>query len=211
VITLLVTGLAPANAMACDNRSSKDKFHYGSQVEGRQVRICAEWWLDLPKTKPVQNPKPIPKPAVDPYSFVVSPIIPKAFTYTDLPIRPGQLIAFETTATLHQKTGTLLGKSAIVRFTPIQVTWSFGDGGRTRGSIVQHAYLKLGRFAVTAAVTYAVKFRFKGTTRWLADPRGILLETNRLRIPVVESSNPGRDQMPRLVNFDCQNFQYLGC
>lgn len=202
---------SPVQAMDCDNRANQDKFHYGSRVQGEQVRVCAEWWIDAPKTKPAPNSKPVPKPAVDPFSFVVTPAKPKAIAISPLSIAVGQYVSLTTTATVHNRIGTLMGRRAVVRFIPTLVNWVFGDGARQRAASVDHLFASPGRYAAQAIVNYAVKIRFVATTRWLADPRGIQLATNRLVVTVSASAATGKKGRPLLVNFDCRNFQYLGC
>jgi hypothetical protein len=204
----------PAQAMSCDNRGVQDRLHFGSNVSGEKVTICAEyWWPPI-----VGNPKPAPKKVkpgipqkVQPKFFVVTPQKPYAFTSGPQSIELGQEITVATSATTHLRKNVLLGRLALVRFTPIRTTWSFGDGRKSFAARPTHSYRSVGLFTVRAVVSYSVKFRFVGTTKWLVDPRGISLQTNALTFRVKKPLPKPRAGRPLLVLFDCQPIQRLGC
>lgn len=204
----------PAYAMSCDNRGAKDRLHFGSNVSGEKVTICAEyWWPPI-----VGNPKPAPKPVapsvpqkIQPKFFVVTPQKPYAFTSGPQSIELGQDITVATSAASHLRKNVLLGRLALVRFTPIRTTWSFGDGRKSYATRPTHNFRSAGLFTVRAVVSYSVKFRFVGTTTWLVDPRGINLQTNPLAFRVKKPDPKPKVGRPVLVLFDCQNIQRLGC
>ena len=203
----------PAQAMGCDNRGASDRLHYGSSVSGDQVTICAEyWWPKVvgPIKKPT-NPVKYVKPKIDPNSFVVTPSKPKAFSYSASILKVGEVFSVGTTAATHQRKKLLLGRLAVVRFTPQRTFWDFGDGQKLIAPAAVHAFALPGRFSVRARVTFGVKFRFVGTTKWINDPRGILLQTNSLGFRVPISPPVQVAKTPRLVFFDCQLIQRIGC
>lgn len=204
----------PAHAMSCDNRGAQDRLHFGSNVSGEKVTICAEyWWPPL-----VGKPKPAPKPVtpsapqkVQPKFFVVTPQKPYAFTSGPQSILLGQEVAVATSAASHLRKNVLLGRLALVRFTPVRTTWSFGDGRKSYATRPTHSFRSPGLFTVRAMVSYSVRFRFVGTTTWLVDPRGINLQTNPLAFRVKKPDPKPKAGRPLLVLFDCQNIQRHGC
>ena len=204
----------PAQAMSCDNRGAKDRLHFGSNVSGEKVTICAEyWWPPI-----VGNPKPAPKPVtpsvpqkVQPKFFTVTPQKPYAFTSGPQSIELGQAISVATSAASHLRKNVLLGRLALVRFTPTRVSWSFGDGRKSFADRPTHTFRSAGLFTARAVVSYSVKFRFVGTTTWLVDPRGINLQTNPLAFRVRKPDPRPKVGRPLLVLYECQNIQRLGC
>jgi hypothetical protein len=202
-----------AHAMGCDNRGATDRLHYGSKVSGDQVTICAEYWWPQVVGPVKKSTQPVKKftPKVDPNSFVVTPSKPKAFSYSERILRVGQVFAVATTAATHERKKLLIGRLAIVRFTPQKTLWSFGDGHRAISNATVHAFEIPGHFSVRARVTYGVKFRFLGSTKWFDDPRGIAIQTNTLTFEVPNSPAKQLAKTPRLVYFDCETTQRLGC
>lgn len=204
----------PARAMSCDNRGAQDRLHFGSNVSGEKVTICAEYWWPPVVGKPQPAPKPVTPSVpqkVQPKFFVVTPQKPYAYTSGPQSVELGQEISVATTAASHLRKGVLLGRLALVRFTPVRTTWTFGDGRRSYATRPSHTFRSVGLFAVRAVVNYSVKFRFVGTTTWLADPRGISLQTNPLTFRVKKPTPKPKAGRPLLVLFDCLAFQRLGC
>lgn len=204
----------PARAMSCDNRGAQDRLHFGSNVSGEKVTICAEYWWPPVVGKPQPAPKPVTPSVpqkVQPKFFVVTPQKPYAFTSGPQVIELGQSISVATTAASHLRKGVLLGRLALVRFTPLRATWTFGDGRKSYATRPSHTFRSVGLFTVRAVVNYSVKFRFVGTTTWLADPRGISLQTNPLTFRVKKPTPKPKYGRPLLVLFDCLTIQRLGC
>jgi hypothetical protein len=204
----------PAYAMSCDNRGAQDRLHFGSKVSGEKVTICAEYWWPPIVGKPKPAPKPVTPSApqkVQPKFFVVTPQKPYAFTSGPQSILLGQEVAVATSAASHLRKNVLLGRLALVRFTPVRTTWSFGDGRKSYATRPTHSFLSPGLFTVRAMVSYSVRFRFVGTTTWLVDPRGINLQTNPLAFRVKKPDPKPKAGRPLLVLFDCQNIQRHGC
>jgi hypothetical protein len=209
-IWFAVLGGHYAHAMSCDNRGAADRLHYGSSVSGDKVTICAEYWLP-PGSKAVSKQPSGPAPKVDPYSFVVSPEKPRAIAFGSRSLTVGDSFVVTTTASSHLRKGVLMGRLALVRFTPTRVSWFFGDGARGVADSPSHFFKTPGVFGVGATVTYAVRFQFVGATEWIHDPRSIELETNVLRFTVstdVANVSKGR---PLLVLYDCFGSQRKGC
>jgi hypothetical protein len=209
-IWFAVLGGHYAHAMSCDNRGVADRLHYGSNVSGDKVKICAEYWLP-PGSKVISKAPAGPPPKVDPYSFVVSPEKPRAIAFGPRSLAVGEEFVVTTTASSHLRKGTLMGRLALVRFTPIRVSWFFGDGARGVADSPSHVFMAPGVYGVGALVTYAVRFQFVGATEWIHDPRGIQLETNVLRFSVSEPSPAGKNGRPLLVLFTCFGSQRKGC
>ncbi len=210
-ILFAIQGSQHAQAMSCDNRGATDRLHYGSHVSGDQVTICAEYWWPPVVGKPVVSPVKTTTTPVKPNSFVVTPLKPKAFTASPHELTVGQVFSVQTSAAAHQRKNTLLGRLAIVRFTPTRTSWNFGDGARGVALNPAHKFKSPGTFRVQALVYYGVKFRFVGTTRWILDPRGISLQTNFITFKVsVEPPKPSMGQA-LLVLFDCFGSQRKGC
>ena len=202
----------PAHAMSCDNRGAADRLHFGSNVSGEQVTICAEyWWPPSPQKKAPPPKKPTTPSKVVPNFFVVTPAKPRAFTADSSVLSIGQSFSVATSATTHVLKNTLLGRLALVSFRPTKTIWHFGDGGRTSTPRPSHAFFAAGTFKVYAVVTYAVKFRFVGTTRWFSDPRGIAIKTNALRFRVSQKPSIRQAGKPLLVLYDCLGGFRIGC
>ena len=202
-----------AMAMSCDNRGANQNLHYGSNVLGDKVTICAEYWWPKPAHPVV--PKPIPKHVqpvkVDPNWFVVSPQKPRAVSLEEQHLNVGGLAVVTTTAATHQVKKLIIGRLAMVRFTPTRVLWKFGDRTSAVGNDQWHTYLQPGIYMALAEVSYSVQFRFLGSTKWIREPRGITLRTNNLRFVVSESFTKATTPRPYLVYFDCMKVQRAGC
>ena len=86
---------------------------------------------------------------------------------------------FFAAASVHTRSGSLLGFPAEVRFTPVGYRWDYGDGAQ-RGSAVggatwaeqglpefsetatSHEYRQTGSYVITLSVDYAAEYRFAG-------------------------------------------------
>lgn len=85
----------------------------------------------------------------------------------------GQQASFVSSAVQHYRAGTLLGLPTEVRFTPISVSWNFGDGSGGAGSYLAHAFSATGSHLVQVQVVYSVSYRVKGSVVWIAEPDSI--------------------------------------
>jgi hypothetical protein len=107
--------------------------------------------------------------------------------------------------------GTLLGKPADVRFTPVAWHWTYGDGHSatlaTGGTTwkaqgiqefdptpTSHVYAERGTYAIDLTIDYAPEYRFAGGD-WVAVIGVVSLPTNRLTITVGDAQTVlvGRD------------------
>jgi hypothetical protein len=107
--------------------------------------------------------------------------------------------------------GTLLGKPADVRFTPVTWHWTYGDGHSatlaTGGSTwkaqgiqefdptpTSHVYAERGTYAIDLTIDYAPEYRFAGGD-WVAVIGVVSLPTNRLTITAGDAQTVlvGRD------------------
>lgn len=81
----------------------------------------------------------------------------------------GELATFHSDPKVHYRLGAVLGRSAEVRFSPVQTTWQFGDGTEGSGAQATHSF-NAGNFAVEVTITYSVSYRFAGQATWVLDP-----------------------------------------
>ena len=202
-----------ATAMSCDNRGASQRLHYGSNVLGDKVTICAEYWWPklanppLVKAKP-QPAKPIP---IDPNWFVVTPVKPRAQVLGAQHLEPKSIAKVTTSAANHLVKKIIIGRLAMVQFRPIEVRWQFGDRSGAIGNDQSHSYDKAGTYLAQAVVTYAIRFRFLGSTKWINEPRNIALRTNLLRFVVSDQPLKQGSGRPYLVYFDCLSVHRAGC
>lgn len=82
----------------------------------------------------------------------------------------GQVASFVSSAVVHYRSGILLAQPTEVRFTPVAIDWDFGAGVSGAGNSLSFAYDSQGTFAVQVKVRYAVAYRFKGSSQWIAEP-----------------------------------------
>jgi hypothetical protein len=82
----------------------------------------------------------------------------------------GQQASFTSTAVKHYRTGKLLDLPTEVQFTPISVTWNFGDGSAAIGAYTPHVFSEAGVHQVQVLVVYSVNYRVKGSLAWVAEP-----------------------------------------
>ena len=82
----------------------------------------------------------------------------------------GQVASFVSSAVVHYRSGILLAQPTEVRFTPVAIDWDFGAGVLGTGNSLSFAYDRQGTFAVQVKVRYAVAYRFKGSSQWIAEP-----------------------------------------
>lgn len=100
----------------------------------------------------------------------------------------------------HVVNGTLLGRPADVRFTPVSYRWAYGDGTSatksTRGGTwaaqgirefeptpTSHVYEQLGDYTITLSIVFAAEYRFAGGA-WRPVVGTITLPANDLHIRV---------------------------
>ena len=102
-------------------------------------------------------------------------------------------------ASAHYRIGTILGKTAQVRFTPIDSTWSFGDGTKGVGLNPMHTFSTPGKFNATVAVRYQVSYRFAGETTWNNESGQITL-TDQVQITVSGYQNEAHQQGPPVAS-----------
>lgn len=131
-------------------------------------------------------------------SFVPSPgqqrMQPDGWTVAGLPTN------FYALTSQHVVAGTLLGRPADVRFTPIAFHWTYGDGTSatrpTRGATwaaqglgefeptpTSHVYEQLGAYTITLDITFRAEYRFDGSA-WRPVVGTITLPANDLHIRV---------------------------
>ncbi|HEU4849776.1 MAG TPA: hypothetical protein VFS93_05125 [Terrimesophilobacter sp.] len=104
---------------------------------------------------------------------------------------------FYARATQHVKSGTLLGRPASVRFTPVRYRWTYGDGATrttaTPGATWQvlglhefdatatsHVYRNPGTYYIDLTIGYAPEYRYADGTEWIPVSGVIWVPANRL-------------------------------
>jgi hypothetical protein len=199
-------------AMSCDRVGAKSQLHYGSQVSGSSVRICGEYWLKyVPKPIPKPEPKPVGPPKVYPKSFLAMPSLPSIYHDGPERLASGQEVTFSHTAVAHSRQNWLMGYRTEVRFRPVKVAWYFGGAAPMIGNSAKRGFFTTGLHNVRAKVTYSVKFRFLGGTKWIREPRTITMTTQPLSVRVSAGSAPASGRVI-LVLRDCKaNSRAIGC
>lgn len=99
---------------------------------------------------------------------------------------PGELVSFQAPASLHFRSASLLGREAEVRFTPSVISWVFGDGSTSAGSVAAHAYQSAGTYLASTNVVYLAEYRFAGESQWLSG--GLITVRDSISITVGQVS-----------------------
>ena len=148
-----------------------------------------------------------------------APAAVSANVYPSDQLAVGQRASFDSTAVQHFRTGTLLKLPTEVRFTPLSVTWNFGSGQFLTGAFVEHSFYSAGSHAVQVRVVYAVSYRIRGSSTWIAEPDTITL-AEELQVEVSANSmvenqplvKPPAAKKVLLVGQDClANPGTFGC
>ena len=98
-----------------------------------------------------------------------------AMVYPSAQLGVGQSAKFVSSALVHYKSGTLLGKATEVRFTPASTDWNFGSGVSGSGNSLTYSYDRQGNFKVQLKVKYSVSYRIRGAKKWIAEPDRIIV------------------------------------
>ena len=143
--------------------------------------------------KPISKPKPvvkkkattqvISKPGTANKTSAAADFTPAAVNgnvYPSTELTVGQQASFTSTAVQHYRTGKLLDLSTDVRFTPVSVSWNFGDGSAATGSYAPHTFNEAGVHQVQVLVMYSVSYRVKGSLAWIAEPDTITVADDLL-------------------------------
>lgn len=129
----------------------------------------------------------------------------------------GEVATFVSDPKVHYRLGQVLGKSAEVRFTPIDASWQFADGSTANGTRVARSFGQ-GSFEIRVVITYAVSYRFSGQEAWIADP-GEIDMPDTVQVSVSDSGGPKPTfkvpelaRLPYLVSANCLAFpKAIGC
>ena len=112
---------------------------------------------------------------------VASPLVAPAL------VRPNQTVRLSSSQKVQFGRTKLLGLPVLVRMTPTQLDWTFGDGDQHQagGSMANdsHSYSKTGSYLAVLHVTYLVEYRLK-SGRWFRDPDAIILAAPPARVTV---------------------------
>lgn len=129
--------------------------------------------------------------------------------YPSSQLSVGQTATFSAPAYVHYRSGILLSLPTEVRFTPISVSWELGDGSSGAGATLEYAFDASGSYPVTVKVVYAVAYRVKGSSAWIAEPDTISM-ADALTITVSAETTSVNEEAPAkvprrvlLVGADC--------
>lgn len=81
--------------------------------------------------------------------------------------------------------GELLGQSALIRFRPESFRWTFSDGERLPGRIVEKGFLLKGQHSAVAHVQLVVDYKLAGED-WVLGAFAGEISSNQLSIGVIE-------------------------
>jgi len=137
-------------------------------------------------------------------SFAPEQITATAFPSTVAVSEPVYLSA---PASVHYRTGIILGQAAQVRFTPVDSTWSFSDGSSANGLNPQHRFATAGTYSASVAVRYRVSYRLAGQANWITEDAEITL-TDQAQVTVNSSHDSSSThetiaERPYLVGDNC--------
>ena len=144
------------------------------------------------KPKPTKaTSKVISKPSAANRTSAAADFTPAAnqtSVYPSNQLSIGQQARFVSSAVQHFRTGILLNLPTEVRFTPVSVSWDFGDGNLFAGTTVGYSFGSAGPRTVTAQVTYSISYRVRGSSKWIAEPDTITL-ADQIAVVVAGNSN----------------------
>lgn len=114
----------------------------------------------------------------------------------------GQAFIFGAISGAHTRSGTILGKSAQVNFTPVSYDWSSDDGGSGSGSSFSASWGSEGAHSVSLSVGYAVSYSIGAG--WIdagviASSASVSVTVSAAAIPVAVKAGP-----PLLVSGNCK-------
>ena len=127
--------------------------------------------------------KVISKPSTSNKTAAAADFTPAAVNgnvYPSNELSLGQQASFVSSAVQHYRSGTLLGLPTEVRFTPISVSWNFGDGNSGTGGYAPHSFGSAGVHQVQMRVIYAISYRVKGSVAWISEPDSITVADDLL-------------------------------
>ena len=157
--------------------------------------------------KPILRPKPVvkpkPKAPTKPKSsssnrgnnsvFRPSISAPRA---TPQLLRPGGATNLSTSQVVQLGHAKLLGSRVVVRFTPVRLSWDFGDGSASVETIgarsaTRHTYANAGKYLVRLHVTYRVEYRL-ASGAWYRDPDSVVMVAPSPTITVKDQNTSNR-------------------
>lgn len=96
-----------------------------------------------------------------------------------------EVATFEVAFTNKTVSGTLLGRSAYIRFTAISHRWVFSDGDRATGAIVEKSYYDPANQFAQGYVRVRVDYRYSDGS-WVIGAMEGEIASNRLELRVIE-------------------------
>jgi hypothetical protein len=129
----------------------------------------------------------------------------------------GQQVNFQSTASLHYRTGFVLGLATEVRFTPQKILWQLNQ---QTFSVWQpeHVFDIPGTHSISARVDYQVAYRLRGSSDWVIEPDQIsqqadmFVEVSTSNMPEQKDPEPAPGKRVLLVGSACEpNSGAFGC
>lgn len=125
---------------------------------------------------------------------------PDQITATAFPpaVAVSEPVYLSAPASVHYRTGTILGQAAQVRFTPFDSTWSFSDGALATGLNLQHRFFSAGTYSASVAIRYRVSYRLAGQANWINEGAEITL-TDQVTVTVSAGQGSGSNTASEMV------------
>lgn len=96
-----------------------------------------------------------------------------------------EVATFRVTFSEKTVSGSLLGRSASIRFTAVSHRWVFSDGDRATGSVVEKSFLEPQNQFAQGYVRVRVDYRYSGGA-WVIGAMEGEIASNRLELRVIE-------------------------
>lgn len=162
-------------------------------------------------------PGPSKPPAAKPVIKVVKPLVaqtrqidqdqavfeaePVHIVISESSVSAGQSVFLSSTARLHERSAVVLGRTAIVRFTPVAHLWRIAKS-ELGGSIAVVAFETPGPATVGLRLTYQASYRFSLSEAWI-DVGPVYSEAIAEVSVHAKNPEPVAGRSPRLVFSSC--------
>ncbi|CAB4622441.1 MAG: hypothetical protein F2599_03500 [Actinobacteria bacterium] len=116
--------------------------------------------------------KPVTSPGLSLSSSDAAIFTPAELTLSAQPSNQlllGQRVNFQSSASLHYRTGLVLGLATEVRFTPMKILWQLAQETDSDWQ-PEHVFDTVGTHSISARVDYEVAYRLRGSSDWVIEP-----------------------------------------
>ena len=164
--------------------------------------------------------KPVTSPGVSLSSSDAAIFTPAELTISAQPSNQlllGQRVNFHSSASVHYRTGLVLGLATEVRFTPMKILWQLTQ---ETDSVWQPEYVfdTPGTHSISARVDYEVAYRLRGSSDWVIEPDQIsqqadmFVEVSRGNVLEQKDPEPVPGKKVLLVGSACEpKSRVFGC